>query len=489
MISQRRGMAAAVAGLAMTLLASACGTSGNGGGSANGQTTLKIWDFSAEQVDFHKKVADQYAKDHPGVKVEWRSIAQDEYMRTLPLAFQSNQAPDIFYWSDGGPMNMAQMLAQQWILPLTPSGNPPAEFTNRFPTGSFIDGINMSGGKTYGFPFSENLYWGPGYMYLNNQVFQQAGLDPKTAAPKTWSELRETCAKIKQATRAFCIAAPSKGRELQRIWFALNAGSITDLFFDYKKGRFSLDDPKSLETFGFIQDLNRSGFIAPGTNDKDFSRQQFAAGQAAIYMDGIWMPSVWASQGFTADKYTVAGHPNPDGGPTGSLARQYDGNKYWISSQTKNHEAAWTFLDWLTQPNGFFVREYYKGGFGTLAFADNEKNVTSPAVREAMAIASQPGFRVQVPVPVLKCPDLARSKAYLEATSKRPNWEYEAMVEALVGNKPLQPLAQQLVNERQQILRTKLQEEAASGLKVSMDCYTFADWDYRANYGLDKYKR
>lgn len=474
---------AAVAALAMLL--TACGTDATGN---KDQVTLKIWDFSAEQVDFHKKVGEQFTKDHPQIKIEWRSITQDEYTKTLPLAFQSKQAPDIFYWSDGGPMNMSQLLAQQWIKPLHPSGKPPQDFVERWPAGSFVDGINQSGGTTYGFPFSENLYWGPGYMYMNKQVFEQAGLDTANP-PKTWSELEEACAAVKAKTKTHCIAAPTKGRDLQRIWFALAAGARTDLFFDYRTGKFGLDDAPALETFEFVQKLNKAGYIAPGTNDKNFSRQQFAAGQAAIYFDGTWMPSVWTSQGFASDKYAVAGHPNPDSGATGALARQHDGNKYWISSQTAHHDQAWTFLEWMTDPDGFFVKEYYQTGFGTLAFVDNKKLVSDTALKQIMQIAEQPGFRVVVPVPVLKCPEVAKSKAYLEAMSKRPDWEYEAMVEALVDGKPLAPLAKELVTERQRIFESKLKEEAAAGLKVSKDCYTFPDWEYTKDYGLDKYRK
>ena len=476
---------------ALALLSTACGTSPDSdtaSGGKDGVVTLKIWDFSAEQVDFHKTVAAEYNKQHPDVKIEWRSITQAEYTKTLPLAFQSNQAPDIFYWSDSGPNNMNQLLSQQWIKPLNPSGKVPDDFLKRWPTGSFIDGINQSDGKTYGFPFSENLYWGPGYMYLNKKIFSDAGLDTANP-PKTWTELKDACAKVKEKTKAECIASPSKGRELQRIWFALAPGERNDQFFDLKTGKFALDDPQALDTFNYIQDLNKSGYLAPGTNDKDFSRQQFAADQAAIYFDGTWMPSVWTSQGFSADKYTVAPHPNPDSGSTGALSRQQDGNKYWISSKTSQHEKAWDFLNWMTEPEGFFVKEYYKAGFGTLAYADNKKLVKDPALLEIMKIAETPGFRVNVPVPVLKCPDLAKSKAYLNATNKRPSGEYEVMVEALVGNKPLQPLAAQLVKERQDIFEKTLKEEAAAGLKVSKDCYTFPDWTYTSDYGLDKYKK
>jgi hypothetical protein len=46
-----------------------------------------------------------------------------------------------------------------------------------------------------------------------------------------------------------------------------------------------------------------------------------------------------------------------------------------------------------------------------------------------------------------------------------------------------------LVKERQDIFEQTLKEEAAKGLKVSKDCYTFPDWNYTSDYSLDKYKK
>lgn len=478
MIRALRSRLAVGAIVLTTLVTTACG--GESGDSGE-KITLEIWDFSAEQVAFHEQVAETFNEEHPGIEIEWRSITQEEYNKTLPLAFQSRQAPDIFYWSADGPQNMARLAAQEWIKPLHPGGDVPAEFRQRWPEGSFIEGVNVADGKTYGFPFAEDLYWGPGYMYLNNQVFEDAGLDPADP-PATWSELKDACATIVDTTDAECIASPNKGEDVQRIWYGLAAGSMTNLFFDYHKGKFSLDDPKLLQTFDYLKDLEESGHLAPGTNDKDFSRQQFAAGQAGIYLDGAWAPSVWKSQGFGADGYTVAAHPDPDTGATGALSRLPDGNKYWVSSQTDQHKAAWTFLNWMTQPDGTFVQEYFEAGFGTLAFADNKKYVTDPAVKQVMEIAERPGFRVHVPLPVRKCPDLAKSEAYVDAIGKRPLWEYEVLGEALATDKEFAPMAEEVVRERQRILEDTLKEEAAQGLDVSLDCFTFPDWQYTQDY-------
>lgn len=459
-----------------------------GAATSAAPVTLHLEDFSSEQIDFHKQVAAEYHRLNPSVTIDWRSVAQAQYLQTLPLAFQSKQSPDIFYWSQAGTNNMAQLLANGWIQPLGPNGTVPKEWTDRWPAGSFENGINMRDGKVYGFPWQDTSTWGPGYMYLNNAVFKAAGLDV-TKPPQTWSDLRSACSAIKAKTGKYCLAVPMKGVDFQRPWFALAGGAMTDLFFDYHTGHYDIAEAPMQRTFEYIQGLYKDGFIAPGVQDKSFSRQQLAAGQAAIYMDGPWMISVWYQLGFHSDSYTVAPHPIPDGGATGALSERNNQNVYWLSSGTSHPAEAWAFIQWMTDPNGYFVESFLKGGFATLAFANNKKFLSDPAWQSVFRISAAEGFRVRTPEPVLKCPDLARSTAEVEANRVHPDWEYEVMVSALVNGTALLPAAQQVVDTRQKALEQQLEREAAGGLKVSPDCYTFPTWQYTKDFDLSGYPR
>jgi multiple sugar transport system substrate-binding protein len=467
------------------LLAGSLAACGNAPKAGKETVTLKIWDFSEEQTQFHKRVAAQYHKEHPDITVEWRETAQADYKKALPLAFQSNQTPDIFYWSDNPPVTMNLLLDQGWIAPLGDNGKVPDDFKNRWPKGMFLDGVNVRDGKTYGFPFSDNVVWGPGYMFFNRKAFTDAGLNPDQA-PTTWSQLKSTCEQIKAKTpKVYCIASPTKSTDIQRIFLGLVGGKMTiEQFFDYRNGRFALADPKLAETLAYIQDLNNAKLIAPGNNTKEFSREQFATGGAAVYLDGAWMPSSFVKDyKMKPDEFTVHVRPLPDTGATGAMPRSHDGNKYWISSKTAHQAEAWQFLNWMTKPDGYFAREYYKDGYGTVAFSDPAKYAQNAQVKQMMGLArAATPWRAQVPVAVLKCPDIARSKAFLDALKVRPNGEYDVLVDALNGNKDLTVAAKSLVDERQRVLEDGLKKEAAAGLKVSIDCYTFPDWDYQKDY-------
>jgi ABC-type glycerol-3-phosphate transport system substrate-binding protein len=457
---------------------------------STGPVTLKLMDFSSEQVAFHKQVADEYNRLNPNVTIQWQSTAQAQYEQTLPLAFQSKQAPDIFYWQKQGSNSMNWLLSNGWISTVSPDGKVPSDWTKRWPAGSFQNGINTKNGKVYGFPWQDTLYWGPGYMYMNKAVFTQAGLD-LNQPPTTWTQLADTCATIKSKTKAYCMAVPMKGTDWQRVWYAMAAGNMTDSFFDFKNGRFDLDNPRMLETFSYLQGLNRKGYFAPGVQDKSFSRQQFAAGQAAIYMDGPWMVSVFDQLGFHSDGYAVAAHPNPDGGALGALSSTNSTNAYWVSSQTKHAAEAWKLIQWITNPTGFFVQNFLKNQFATLAFADSKKFLTDPAWQQIFKIGDTKGFRVSYPDPLLKCPALSESTAYTEAAALHPNWEHQVMVDAMTSNKDLKSAAQTVVSTRQQALEAGLQKEASAGLKVSPTCYAFGanGWDYTKSFNPASYPK
>ena len=470
---------------ALLVMSTACSGSPSAPPAPEAAATIKIMDYSPEQKTFHAAVAAEYNRVHPNITIDWQSIDQASYKQALPLAFQSKQAPDIFWWkSDQDPVQtMAEVMKQGWIKTISPDGAVPQAWVNRWPAGSFQEGVNMKGGKYYGFPFNDTKIWGPGYMYLNNDVFQAAGLDA-TKPPKTWSELTSACQTIKSKTGKYCMSTPLKGTDFQRTWYALAGSSMTDLFFDYQNGRFALDNPRLLKAFTFIQGLYNAGMVAPGVNDKDFSRKQFAAGQAAIYMDGAWMPSVFAGLNLDTSKYSVAGPPYPDDGPRGALSQRNTENKYWVSSQTKYAKQAWDFLQWMTQPTGFFAQKYIDGSYGTLPFADNSKLASNTAFQAVVKIAMQksPALRVKYPEPVVACPDVTKSSAMLSADRVHPNWEWQVMVEALVNKKDLSGSARTVVAGRQSAFESALSNEKAQGINVSINCYKFPNWNYDQDY-------
>lgn len=70
-----------------------------------------------------------------------------------------------------------------------------ANFGGQFPYAAPVRTLGDYNGKTYGVPFVLSTP----VLYYNASLFQQAGLDPANP-PKTWAEVQQAAAKIKQAT-------------------------------------------------------------------------------------------------------------------------------------------------------------------------------------------------------------------------------------------------------------------------------------------------
>lgn len=451
--------------------------------------TLKFMNWSQEQADFYQELSADFNEEYPWITVEFETLVEDKFKETVPLMFQSGQAPDVFEFPGLGLLTMPQLLEQGWIRPLHTQGIPPEEWKARWPEGSFLEGVNQMNGVVYSHPRTDAIIWGPGYMFINNEVFAAAGLDPANP-PQTWSELTEACHAVVDNTDSYCLSIPMKSAsEIVRTWYPI-AGSIgTSEFFDLKNGRYGIDSPESLEAFNFIQGIyNTEGMVVPGVNEKAFARQSMAEGQAAIYFGGAWMPSVWKTgMGYPDIDMTVAHLPYPDDGPQGAIGTSLADTSFFVSSQTQHPEEAWLLIDYLTRPEGKYASGFVGQGFGFLSFTDNVKWLDDPHLQVMAKMAVEEPFRAAQPMPILACPDAASSMAQIEANQYRQNWEVEAMVDALISGDDFAPIAAEIAETKNQIFLETLEEEAAAGLDVSADCFTFPDWEYDQNYDPANY--
>lgn len=437
--------------------------------------TLKVLNYSQEQAEFYEQAAAEFQKEYPHITVEWDTLEQGQYKETLPLMFQSGDSPDIFFWLGADRvLTMAELLDQNWIAPLDQNALP-EDFYTRWADGSFLEGINVVNSLPYSFPFNDNFVWGPGYMYTNKDVFRDAGLDPDTP-PTTWSELREICETIVANTEAYCLSVPL-GNQLQRTWYALAGMNFTDSFFDYQQGRFNIDDERQLETFNFLQGFFNDELVVPGNNDQNFARQAMANGQAAIYLDGAWMPSVFAGYEVPDLDLGVFAPPVPDDGRSGSLRQSFSENKFYISAQSDHRTEATLFFEWMTRPDGFFATEYLAQGFGTLPFSDMSKYVTDEGLLQVIEVANENQLRVAYPEPVVACPDVTQSKAIANANNLTANWEFVAMSEALLNGEDFAATAAQIASAKNSEFETTLAQESAAGLHIGVECFAFPEWE------------
>src|SRR5690554_4512039 len=67
------------------------------------------------------------------------------------------------------------------------------EWRESFPPGAFVEGETIIGNQLYSFPFFNNKVFNVRPLFINVDLFEQAGLP---GPPTTWSEFREYAKRI-----------------------------------------------------------------------------------------------------------------------------------------------------------------------------------------------------------------------------------------------------------------------------------------------------
>ena len=456
--------------------------------SSNGSSesiVLTVMNYSEEEKDFYKDVSDKFNKEFPSIRLKVVTVSNSKYYSLLPELFEEGTSPDIFTYHSSGNwvLSMSELLEKGWISSISDDPEFISHWAKRWPENSFIDGINVKDGSVFGFPYTDNNIRGLGYLYVNKSLFSRADFSDYTD-PETWESFLEACRIVKKKSGKYPLVIPnSKPSDLKSIWVALSGSIMTDQFFDYQKGRFSIDDPRLLKVFNFISTLYEEGLVMPGTYSKSEAREKFARGESAFMFDGSWLPNVIKIKlGIQDADIKVIRPPYPNEGQRGALAVRNTENKIWISSQTKHLEAARIFIDWMTRPDGYFAREYLLRGFSKLAFIDAGEYIDEldNVTKQILIVAEM--TKVNYPEPLVECPDLIYSKAYNKAEDLKSGWELECIYNALFNGEDFSEMAKKIAAEKNEVFLKSLSEEKASGINVSKDCYTFPEWEFNSDY-------
>ena len=301
---------------------------------------------------------DQFTQE-TGIKVNVQAFAEDLYFDKMSLAIKSpTGTADVYFLPDGTSYD--QFLAGN-IEPLTPYLSDPSKTAadydlKDFPTG-FLGSMYPPGdpnAQLYGIPISFETYI---LFYNKDLVNKYLG----GVLPTTMDELTAAAAKItKDGAKDGVTGAVMRGiRSADSImdtfsgvvydsWGSNPAPAPYGLWFDGAWTKPRLTDP--LICAGIT---NYAKMVAAGPSNKfalDWSDavSVFSQGKAAFYIDAsLFSPSFEDST-----KSQVAGKvgyaPLP---PTTAGGTSYTGNWTWslaIPKNAQNKDAAWYFIQWMT---------------------------------------------------------------------------------------------------------------------------------------------
>lgn len=391
---------------ALGLLAAACTSDGDDGGTTAGTTepagpvTLTFWHgYTDAEADSLNALLDQWNVDNPDIQIEPLFVNNDKALQKLTVALQGGEPPDITYQYGS---SLPQLAAAPGLVDLTTWTQENAADWEDFVQGA-RDAATFEG-RVLGVPaLIDNLA-----VVYNKDLFDAAGVEYPTDQ-WTWDDFRSAAAALTvPAERQFGFSYPMDASE-DTVWHYdpllwQNGGSI--LTEDNSQAAF--DSPEGVEALEVLVEMaveDESVFLdlqnSPYTG-------LFNSGKIGMLVTGPWDLSSFPDvnygveilPGFDGDHQTIAG---PD---------------MWcvFDNGGGRAQAALRFIEFLTAPeqmqadalatghlpfrlsvieDAAFIEEFGAAFPGVDVFAENLANVEQarpvlaayPQVSEAMGLA------------------------------------------------------------------------------------------------------
>ena len=298
--------------------------------AASGSIRLTGNTSSPAETDIVNQVLKDFSVAFPNVKVSFEPISTD-YDTKLQTDLAAGAVADVFYL---GSLPAPDLMAAGQLLELdsymASSGVKDSDF---FP--GLIKSFQYDG-KTYGLPkdFSSLA------MIYSTKAFSDAGI---ASAPTTWDELTTAAKTLKDKTGQPQICIPADiARELA-FHYAAGAEVISD-----DGASIVLDSPEAKTALDFYYGLYKDGLATtPADAGAEWPGDALAKGLSAIVFEGNWF-FPFKEQSAPDLEVGIAELPAGPAGK-GNLAFTVS---YSAFSGTKNPDAAWTLINYLTGSDG-----------------------------------------------------------------------------------------------------------------------------------------
>jgi multiple sugar transport system substrate-binding protein len=296
---------------------------------ASGEVRLSGPTSSPAEEELLRQVLDTFAGQFPDITVNYQPVAADYYIK-LQTDIAAGNAADVFYVKNEFSQDF---MSRDVLLAIddymAADGVNPDDFY-----ASLLNAFKWEG-KTYGLPKD----WSPLGMVYDPAALEDAGVE----VPATWDDLRSAAQAITDASGQAAInLAPALDRFILFLYQA--GGNVTDESFS----QVTLDQDPAKQALDFYYGLYTDGLSAtPADVGAQWPGDAFAQGLASIIFEGNWM-FPFLKDNAPDKEYGIAELP---AGPGGKGTPAFT-NSYSIFKGSKNPEAAWTLVNYLTGPEG-----------------------------------------------------------------------------------------------------------------------------------------
>ena len=308
--------------------------SGAASPAADVSGTVTFWHGYAangeEVKTFNEVVVPAFNAKYPNITLEYQQVPDTELRQKLLTALAAGSPPDVLradiIW-------VPEFAEQGALLALDEEMPDFAEIAAGMYPGPLS--TNNWDGHHYGLPLDTNTR----VLFYNNAVFEEAGV---TAAPTTIEEFEAAMAKVKTlGADRFGYAEGGTGPWSILPWLWAFGGGITDDAVTSATG--TLNGEATVAAVTKLQEWLAAGYISPSILGGGVATsEQFGGGQAAMILEGPWMPNIFKNQ-FPELTYEYATVPAGPGG----TASVVGGEDIVVFKAAKDKDAALAFTRFM----------------------------------------------------------------------------------------------------------------------------------------------
>ncbi len=281
----------------------------------------------------------EFERRNPGIRIQVQQVPWSAAHEKLLTGYVGHSMPDLFQLGNTWVSEFATLAALEPLDARVQSStivDPEAFFTGIWDT-NVIDGV------CYGLPW----YVDTRVLFYRKDLLSAAGYD---SLPQDWTTWREAMVAIKESVGPdkYVLFLPLNEWNPQAI-LGLQAGS--PLLGDHDT-RGTFQEPEFRRAIDFYLGLFRDG-LAPPASNTDIANiyQEFARGYFSMFITGPWNLGEFRRRlpPELQDSWATAPLPGPTGAGSGvSLA---GGSSLVIYRNGPNRDAAWKFLEYLSDPD------------------------------------------------------------------------------------------------------------------------------------------
>ncbi|MFG1874635.1 extracellular solute-binding protein [Sphaerisporangium sp. NPDC049003] len=294
--------------------------------SAKATGTLAVWAMGSEGEAL-ASFAKGFEAANPGIKVTVTPIGWDVAHDKITASIAGRTTPDV------------SMIGSTWMGELAKSGAVDPTPGNVIDKSAFFpsawETVEVNG-TAWGVPW----YVETRVLYYRKDLAAKAGLTP----PATWDETKSFVKGLQKAGAGqgmnLNYTTGSWQEILPLVW--QQGGSIIG-----SDGKWTFDTPEMVRALTQQQSYFKEGLASSKVDPASFPAS-FFKGDVGAYYSGPWMIAGMEKDGGPgfADKFDVAPYPKGSAGGTSFIG----GSDLVVFKDSKNRDAAWKFVQWLSDP-------------------------------------------------------------------------------------------------------------------------------------------